>query len=173
MLSALAGYPAAGNEVKSMREEFVSTYRCMIVEQFKVISERGTKAKSENRYFILAMRDFPQGFVQCIFYEYDSKLLCEASSGRYGPSSGQPNSLTLSDESIAELGSLGFQEPFGVANFSEEIALGDPPDFDGISELLLKAMFSAYSARIDTPMTLTTPLLDRNPRRLLSCKPVS
>ena len=113
-------------------DEFVSAYRCMIVDHLLGIHERGNRSNSDNRYFILALTHSPQRFVQCLFHDIDTTLLCEASSGRYGLPPGQKHALVLSEEDSAALARLGFAPPHGVANYQQEIALGDPPDLEGV-----------------------------------------
>ena len=145
----------------------------MIVEHLLAIHERGNRSNPDNRYFILALTHHPQRFVQCIFHDIDTTLLCEASSGRYGPAPGQPHTLQLSAESAVVLTRLGFTEPHGIANYSQEIALGDPPDFEGTAELLLETMYEVYGARIGASMGLTAPLLGPGVTKVDRCKPLS
>lgn len=168
-----AAKSVAGEKVATEIDAFISTYNCMLVEDLKTISERGDKGKSRNRYFIVDMRDAPQRFVQCIFVEFDTKLLCEASSGRYGPRPGDKDALVLSPDNEAALKSLGFDPPYKVANFRQEIALGQPPNFQEVARLLLKTMYVVYGARIGTPMSITAPMVSQDRARLSSCSPLS
>ena len=175
VLSALSASAWAGDHKETSLEDFIVTYRCMVIEHLKAIREHGSRATPENRYVILALQNSPQRFVQCIYHEYDSKLLCEASSGRFGPRAGQHHNLTLSQHAIERLHALGFEDPPGddVANFAQEIALGDPPDLESVSRILLSAMYETYGARNGMIMKLTTPLVAPEPEIVLGCKPVS
>jgi hypothetical protein len=163
----------AGEKADTEIDAFISTFDCMLVEDLKTISERGDKGKSRNRFFVVDMRDAPQRFVQCIFVEFDTKLLCEASSGRYGPPPSDNDSLVLSPDNEAALKSLGFDPPYKIANFRQEIALGQPPDFREVAGLLLRTMYVVYGARIDTPMSITAPMVGQDHVRLSSCLPLS
>lgn len=149
--------------------QFIRDYRCMIVEHLKTIHERGQRSKSDNRYLILAMNHHPQRFVQCIFEEIDTKLYCEASSGRYSTS----RSLTLSQAAVSDLEKLGFKPPHEIANFSKELALGSPPDFTESADMMLEVMFRIYSARDGSSMALDAPLVTHGRTFLSKCKPLS
>ena len=119
LLLVIASSCWAGGQ-KSPLNEFVETYRCRVVQHLRAIHEHGTRSYSHNRYLILEMTHSPQRFVQCIFYEYDSKLLCEASSGRYKLPPGQQYAIELSREGTAALARLGYAPPFQVANYSQD-----------------------------------------------------
>ena len=160
---------ASEDTALAARDAFVSGYRCMVVEHLLAIHERGNRSKDDNRYFIVAMSHNPQRFVQCIFHEIDTILYCEASSGRYGPAIGKPHSYSVSDEAEETLTRLGYKSPYVVANFGQEIALGDPPDFRSVADLLLTTLYDVYKARPWTPMVLTAPLLGLGKTKLDPC----
>jgi len=154
-------------------EDFISTYDCMLVENLKTISEHGDRGSSRDRFFVVDFQEPSQRFVQCLFFEFATKLLCEASSGRYGPAPSEEGALVLSQEDEAALKSLGFEAPYQVANFRQEIALGHPPNFREVAALVLRTMYVVYGARIDTPMSITAPMAGHEHAPLLSCLPLS
>jgi hypothetical protein len=168
-LAFLMPAAAAGDDLKS----FVATYGCMVVEQFAAIHEQGDKSKSTNRYVILAMRHSPQRFAQCIFFDNDTMMLCEASSGRYGVPKGQLHNLEISSTGKSVLAELGFDEPEGVANYKREFALGQPPNLDSVAKLMLTVMYRVYGARLGNSMSLSAPMIAKGEIKLSSCKPVS
>ena len=172
LLLVIASSCWAGGQ-KSPLNEFVETYRCRVVQHLRAIHEHGTRSYSHNRYLILEMTHSPQRFVQCIFYEYDSKLLCEASSGRYKLPPGQQYAIELSREGTAALARLGYAPPFQVANYSQEVAFGDPPDLEAAARLMLQTLYEVYGARLSSSMALIAPLLGARKTKLDVCKSLS
>lgn len=164
---------SAEEHARSELSQFISDYRCMVTAALKMVSERGVRGKSRDRFMIIDIAANPQRFVQCILVELDTKLLCEASSGRYGPPKGDKDALVLSSADESTLKSLGFESPYGVANFHQEISLGIPPDFESVASHLLETMYLVYGARDEEPMSLYAPTVSKDRVRLSSCKPVS
>jgi hypothetical protein len=165
--------PSRAAEQVSAVDDFISSYRCMIVEHLLALHEHGSPSVEKDRYFILAMTNRPQRYVQCIFHDIDTALYCEASSGRYGPEPGKPHALSISEDSAAKLKHLGFTEPYGVTNYSREFALGNPPDFREVADVLLRSFFDVYYARLSTPMDLSAPLLGSGKTLFKPCRPMS
>ena len=163
----------ADETAPSRVDGFVSAYSCMVIEHLKAIHERGDRSKPGNRYLIVSMPNSLQKFVQCIFFDEDGKLLCEASSGRYGPPAGDKFHFEIDADADAALRQLQFEPPKGRANYQQQIAIHGTDDFSAVARMLLSALFYGYGARIGTALRMKAPTVPSGEVTLASCKPVS
>ncbi|MCJ2142026.1 hypothetical protein [Methylobacterium sp. E-066] len=121
------------------------------------IHRRGPIETSRDRFIVVALRDRPMHYVQCIFQPFDTAMLCEASSGAYGPGApGQP-AFQLHPRSQAALHALHFVQADARENFSRTVILGDPPDVGIAAELMLAALYDAYGAEPDSAIAIMAP----------------
>ena len=121
------------------------------------IHRRGPIETSRDRFIVVGLRDQPMHYVQCIFEPYDTEMLCEASSGAYGPSaSGQP-AFQLHARSRAALHALHFIQADARENFLRSVFLGDPPNVGIAADLMLAALYDAYGAEPDSAISITAP----------------
>lgn len=153
---------AAGSSRGSADEQeaFVNLHRCEIAERLARIEATRTQG-GKDRFIIVALEERGQSYVQCLFDENSTSLLCEASSGFYGPAEGEAGHLALSPSEIAGLGSLGFDTGVSDGNFQRLLVLSDGTDFDVIASLLLKALYDGYGARARSRLEIYAPLARR------------
>ena len=71
---------------------------------------------------------------------------------------------------IAALGRLGFSTDDTNSNFKIDLDIAEPPDFNAIADLMLKALHEAYGADADTKLRFQAPYAERATRK---CVPTS
>jgi len=138
------------------RQDFVGTYRCPVLTALERIHQRGPKTTSRNRFAIVSIEKAPQRYVQCIFFDGDVRMFCEASSGAYGPVGEADHPLT--EEGRAALKSLGFTQADPQHNFTRTVDLGEPPRVEIAADMMLETLARAYGARMGTRIEVTAPL---------------
>jgi hypothetical protein len=148
----------------------LAAYRCPVVDRLERIYESGDPSVHVDRYLAVTVPEHPHGYVQCMFHDHNTKLLCEASSGFYFAKPGEPRTFRLRPEAIAALGRLGFSTDDSQGNFRVEIEVGAPPDFNLIADYILLGLHGGYGARADSALRFNAPFA---PRESSSCKPVS
>lgn len=79
-------------------------------------------------------------YVQCVFHDINTRMLCEAASGVYFDKVGAPRTARPTPEAIARLGRLGFSTDDSTENFSFDVAIPKTPDYPAIADLLLTAL---------------------------------
>ena len=84
---------------------FLLTYRCAVVERLKIIHE--SRNEEINRFLVLAVKFKPQRYVQCLFLDGDSRMLCEASSGFYATLPVEDRRYWLRPEGLTAPGGTG------------------------------------------------------------------
>ncbi|MCJ2053576.1 TY-Chap domain-containing protein [Methylobacterium sp. J-070] len=119
---------------------------------------RGPVWKSRDRFVIVALKDQPQRYVQCVFHDHDSRMFCEASSGAYGPAG--PGRFRLDAPARAALRALGFVQADPGKNFVRDVDLGDPPDVTVAADLMLAARHDGYGARPGSVIEISAPYGD-------------
>jgi hypothetical protein len=160
---------AAGQDADSLRE-LLKAYRCQVVDRLERIYDTGDPASTRDRFIAVTMPEHRHGYVQCIFYDRQSKVLCEASSGFYLGKPGMPRTLRLAPDAIAALARLGFSTDDSKGNFRVDFDVSNPPDFSALADFILKSLHDGYGARATTNLKFNAPFA---PRPTTSCLPVS
>ncbi|GJE17374.1 TY-Chap domain-containing protein [Methylobacterium marchantiae] len=144
----------------SSRTAFIDRHRCAILTRLERIHQRGPVTTSRDRFIIVALQHSPQSYVQCIFFDNDTKMRCEASSGafRYRPE--DPVELGLSPDSLTTLLGLGFTRARPAENYSREVAIGTPPDLASVAELILTTLHDVYRADTTHRLSVMAPKAD-------------
>ncbi|MEE7449772.1 hypothetical protein MRF4_19220 [Methylobacterium radiotolerans] len=151
--SALAAPEAAGDP--GTRAPFVREHRCAIAERLDAIHRRGPVDVSRDRFVVVAPRGQTQRYVQCIFQDRDTRMLCEAASGAYGPPGRRR--LRLDAAARQALAALGYVQADPAENFARLVELGTPPDMGIAADLMLAALHDAYGARPGTVLDIEAP----------------
>lgn len=139
------------------RDAFVSRHRCRVVAQLTEIHRRGPVETSHNRFIVLSLRDFPERYTQCIFFERDTAMSCEASSGAYLADAQDAARYVPRPDVIETLHRLGFRQKNRSENFSREVELGAGTDVTVAADLMLAVLFEAYGVRAGTPLVIEAP----------------
>ncbi len=84
-IASLSADIAIAADGHSDLQNFLSTYRCAVVERLERMHARGDRSVQWDRFLILASRQAPEHYVQCIFTDNDTEMFCEAASGFYAP----------------------------------------------------------------------------------------
>lgn len=144
------------------RTAFIETNRCDIVERLYSIHLRGPRSTSQDRFLAVSPYGKSKYYVQCIFFDDDTKMLCEAVSGRYGSIEEWPGLLSPAAE--AALQALGFRLDDPNGNFAREIDIGTRPDLDRVADLMLGALHDAYGIGLEDRLKFDAPmaLVSRN-----------
>ncbi len=169
VLVCLSATVARAEDRASLRS-FLAVYRCPVVDRLERVYEGGDRSVHRDRYLAVTVPEHPHGYVQCMFYDHATRLLCEASSGFYFDKPGEPRTFRLAADAIAALGRLGFSTDDSQGNFRARWRVGKSPDFNAIADFILTALHDAYGARAESSLSFNAPLA---PRESSSCKPVS
>ena len=150
-------------------EQLLQQYRCPVVDRLQRIYATGDPEKFHDEYLILDMPPQRENYVQCLFYRTD-KIMCEAASGFYLDPPDEPRTMYLSPSAIAALARLGFSTDDSQGNFRIDLDLANPPDFNAIATLMLRALYDAYGARAQTKLDFHAPYAEGATSK---CTPVS
>jgi hypothetical protein len=137
-----------------------SKYRCPITAYLSEIHRRPLKEK--DRYLILWISPRPEIYVQCMFFDDDRQIHCEAASGYYGEK--LPSFMTPSK--FAALAAFGFSTDAAVGNFVHERAVPDVDALYDIAGLLIETLVRVYDMAIDDVLRYQAPLVPSPPRPL-------
>jgi hypothetical protein len=148
---------AARAETPSSVDAFLSAYRCPVVDRLEQVYAGGDQRSDFNRYIAVTVPEHPHGYVQCIFGQHRTKLLCEASSGYYYSKRGEPRTFRLQPEALAALARLGFSSDDTAGNFQREFDVAGVPDFKTIADFMLMALHNGYGARAETRLRFNAP----------------
>ena len=156
-------------DVAATFRELLIQYRCPVVDRLQQIYETAGTSDPQNLFLIIEFALRPQDYVQCVFNSA-TRMLCEASSGFYYDAPDKPRTYRLPPSGIAALGRLGFSTDDSPGNFRIWFDVSDPPDFNRIADLMLKALHDGYGARAGVSLQFSAPLA---PLATSKCIPVS
>ncbi len=157
---------AQTDTLRALRAE----YRCPIVDRLDRIFDHPKPTDFLDRFLAVTLVAHPHGYVQCMFVDNRTKILCEASSGYHYDKAGAPRTFFLPRSAIEALGKLGFSTNDSRGNFRYEADIGAPPDFNAIADLILTALHDGYGARAGETLRFNAPFA---PRATSKCVPVS
>ena len=174
MIAAICGLAstdtsALANSAADLRA-FVDTYRCEITLRLEQIHAH---RRPRDRYLIISPKHAPESYVQCIFVELDTKMLCEAASGFFAQPAGKSRRPVLPPEALASLGRLGFATDSTEGNFQQIISMNSETRLASIADLILSALYQGYGARLNSGIALQAPLGPGGRAALARCVPVS
>ena len=150
--------PTWGAEQRSELDQFLLDYRCAVLERLAYIHTHGDVA-GPHRFLVVAIENFSQRYVQCLFQDNDSKILCEASSGFYFTKPDEPRRLRFKPDKEKILEKLGFSTDGSEGNYQRMMELGNPPNLLKVADLMLTALFEVYGAREGIALEMTAPLV--------------
>jgi hypothetical protein len=166
LLSATVTAAQTGATLRGLLVE----YRCAVVDRLERIYENPSPNDYRDRFLAVTLAGHPHGYVQCMFIEQRSKILCEASSGYYYDKDGEPRTFFLPRAAIAALGRLGFSTDDSQGNFAYEAGIGNPPDLNRLADFMLSALHDGYGARAVSTLQFSAPFARRGTSK---CIPVS
>jgi hypothetical protein len=146
--------PVQAADVPPTLQALADTYRCDIIDRLTRIAD-GDSSTSRNRYILLFPVSRPGAYVQCIFVESDTEILCEAASGAYGPRrpDGTPDPPP---GDRARLAALGYASP-PDKNFQRRLPLGTEPDFGRVADLILRTLHDGFRVRRFEELVIRAP----------------
>ncbi|GGF08316.1 hypothetical protein GCM10011611_12170 [Aliidongia dinghuensis] len=112
---------------------------------------RAHEMTEHNRFLILAIEDRPF-YVQCMFYDEDQWLHCEAASGAY-------DNWSPTKELTAALASLGYDVTKPDENYSVERLIADEDSLMDIASLLVETLYRAYGLGLDMRLIYEAPFV--------------
>ena len=149
--------------------EYLEKYRCPVADRLQRLYEAGDPAQDHDRFIVVTLLEHKHGYVQCLFHDHETMMLCEAASGFYYDKPGAPRTMHLPADKIAALARLGFSTDDRAGNFRRDVPVAQPPDFGAIADLILKALYAGYDARLDKTLTFDAPFA---PGMTFACDPV-
>ncbi len=156
-------------EDEASLHDLLVEYRCPVVDRLERIYEAGDHASHRDRFLVVTLPDHPHGYVQCMFHDRRTKVLCEASSGFFWDPPGAVRTFHLTAAAIAALAKLGFSTDDTKGNFQIDFDVGNPPDVNAIADFILKALHDGYGARATSTLKFNAPFAPRSTSR---CVPV-
>lgn len=149
--------------------EYLERHRCSVADRLQRLYDAGDPAEDRDRFLVVALLEREQAYVQCLFHDHETMMLCEAASGFWYDKPGTPRTVRLPRENIAALGRLGFSTDDSAGNFRLDIPVAVPPDFGATADLILKALYDGYDARLDNALEFKAPFA---PGMTFGCDPV-
>ncbi|WP_158807912.1 hypothetical protein [Beijerinckia sp. L45] len=149
--------------------EYLDKYRCPVADRLQRLYEAGDPAVTRDRFLVIELLEHKFGYVQCLFHDHETRLTCEAASGFWYDKADVPRRMFLAPVKIAALARLGFSTDDSHGNFSLDRPVPEPVDFTAIADLMLKALYDGYDARVDKTLTFIAPFA---PGLTLACDPV-
>lgn len=169
MVAALAAPSFAAELPLDSLRGLIAQHRCEIADRLARIHAVVGLSSPDNGFIVVSLPAHPHGYVQCIFSDDRTRMLCEAASGFYHDLPQVPRTFHLAPAAIAALARLGFDTDDSKGNFQSEFAIGLEPDFNAVAELMLTALHDGYGARAGDRLRVDAPLA---PQPGAKCAPI-
>lgn len=135
---------------------FLATYEC---SASLVIAQIHAHAHPEgmHRYIILNATGRRSSYVQCLFFDRDRQMLCEAASGWWAAPKDRPRFDPGEKQALA---ALGFSMDDSHGNFQRSLHFRAGPDPVAIAQLMLTALYRGYGARAGDDIQVQAPFAE-------------
>jgi hypothetical protein len=171
--SLLTGTAPFATGFKDDIATFRQTYRCVVTELLARVHAHSHPEGSDR--FLVLENAYTGRYMQCLYFNHDRQMLCEAASGWWDEKGNGPNfKPKLAAAQILALSRLGFSTDASHGNFQKYLHFRGAPDFSGVADLMLSALYEGYGAGVMTGVRGYAPFAMRE--RLLPqnrCIPVS
>ncbi|EJN01410.1 hypothetical protein [Phyllobacterium sp. YR531] len=132
---------------------FIERYRCPVIARLATIHSNAGQETELDRYLILST-GHSQRYVQCRFIDNDKRMLCEASSGFFGPKEGEAGHYRMRSEGIEALARLGFSTDGSQGNYQTIVDGLQPSTYAKVAELLLSALFDGHGLSAESQIMI-------------------
>ena len=145
----------SGDRIAALQDKF----RCPIFEYLMAIHK--TPIKSKDRYLTAAITDpvDEKYYAQCIFYNKDRKMHCEASSPFYH----EQLKTFFTRDRLGELRQLGYTTKPSKNNFHLERASANIDQLYDIAGLYVDTLARVFDMQLDETLTYHAPLVPTKP----------
>lgn len=131
-------------------------YRCPITEYLLAIHRRPLKWK--HRFLVLSPLR-AEGYVQCLFFDSDRQIDCEAASGFYDPEMGN----VKTPAKLAALAALGFSTDASAGNFVQQRPVPAAGALYDVAGMLVETLARVYDLETGDVLRFEAPLVPRPP----------
>lgn len=154
ILTALLGLPAAATAADYVADlnSFTTTYHCQV---FGLLKRIHAHPMTPHKRFLLLSLGQSQRYVQCLFLDGDKRLLCEASSGFYGPRPRHP----IGSAARRAIAAQGFSTDGRDGNFQLSLTLGGDDTLWNAAGIMLETLYRGYGARRSSRILARAPLV--------------
>ena len=154
------------------RTDYIDKYHCAVTATLQGLMKKGKK-HPRDRYVILNQQHHLDAYVQCLFEDDSSAILCEAASGYFSSKPGTPRTFTVSADNRAKLAALGFSLDDSAGNFQQEIKLGSSAALLDVARLMFGTLYDVYGGNLRATLEVNAPLAPLRRATLMSCTPIS
>ncbi len=133
-------------------EALLATYLCPIADYLAEITR--TPMTPHERFLIVWAKGREEFYVQCLFLDDDTQILCEAASGYYFDEI-KGYATTAKREILAQ---LGFSTDASAGNFQRELRV-DEQGIRAVAKLIIEVLARVYDLRTSDNLEYTAPLL--------------
>jgi hypothetical protein len=125
---------------------------CEILGFLKAI--RHDRRKSDDRFLIVSV-DGNDGYVQCLFYQRNQRILCEVASGFYY----KPGTHYVGAEKLPALAALGYSLDDRKGNFQQRRRVQGDAMLSDIADLYIRSLHEVYGVTADAQFHYHAPLV--------------
>lgn len=161
--------PADAAETGTL-EEFLERYHCEVTARLQILYGRNEPL---NRYITIGVRGNSDKFVQCLFEDDNSGVLCEAASGFYSAKAGEPRRFSLDQAGRAKVKAFGFYDDDSTGNFSQIIGVNSAAKLPVLAHMMLSVLYDVYGAHAKSELWIRAPLAPLTKNAKLACSPIS
>lgn len=154
------------------RNDFVDRHHCTVTARLQKLYDKVSR-QPQDRFLIVALTYSEQSFVQCIFEDDNSEVLCEASSGFYSAKPGEPRTFSLTTDEVVAVGKLGFSTDDSKGNYVIQKKINSVSDLPALTDFMLITLYDVYGANLTSHVEIKAPSARLSHEERVKCTPLS
>ena len=148
--------PSSAIETDAQLDALRELHFCEILTYLKTIKAH---PPTPHERFLAIDVEGKQPYVQCLFYDRDRRIICEAASGHYE----RPRTEFVSPAQLPALKALGFSTRAPKGNYQQRRAVKGEQTLADVADMLIRTLHDIYGVTPQDRFTYKAPLVPRLP----------
>jgi len=149
LVPAVARAAVVDRELEALRARLY----CPILAYLRAIHAHAPTPRE--RFLVVQWEGHDAYYVQCLFHDNDSQILCEIASGAWE----RPREALVPPERIPKVAALGFSTEGEERNFQRNRRVTGPESLAETADTIVRAFREVYALSANEPFSMYAPLV--------------
>ncbi|MEQ1696798.1 MAG: hypothetical protein ABL901_13245 [Hyphomicrobiaceae bacterium] len=164
-------YPAVAGP--GTLQDFVDRYHCEVTARLQILYGKDKSTEPRDRFISINAKTHLDRYVQCLFEDDNSSVLCEVASGYFSAKAGQPRRFSLDQAGREKIKAFGFSDDDSKGNFRQIVGVKGEANLPVLARMMLSVLYEAYGVDLKSELDIRAPLATLGRARTAACSPRS